>query len=153
MSILRLPVETACRIFSLSVCAEYSPFMLPGPQLENGYSDQTCGCISPDDIASVCRRWREIALSDPALWSTLFISLRHSTDETLRRSIKVLDHCLERSRNMPFSCFITCGTHHINPNNHHLALRLLCMLLEHQKRWRAIEIRLPYTFIGRVVRG
>ncbi len=48
---------------------------------------------------------------------------------------------------MPFSCFITCGTHHINPNNHHLALRLLCMLLEHQKRWRAIEIRLPYTFI------
>ncbi len=147
MSILQLPVETACRIFSFSVHAECPPFTLPGPEFEAGSSK--IGYISPDDIASVCRRWREIALSDSSIWSTLFLSLDRPTDNSLRRAIKLLDHCLERSGNMPFSCFIIFGfgIGSVEHSNHHLALRLLCTLLEHQKRWRDIEIRPPNTLL------
>jgi len=143
MSILQLPVEIACRIFTISVHAECPPFMLPGPEFKAGSSK--IGYISPDDIASVCRRWREIALSDPSIWSTLFLSLGRPTEKSLRRAIRVLDHCLERSGGMPFSCFITFGF--VERSNYHLALRLLCALLEHQERWRAIEIRPSFALL------
>ncbi len=142
MSILRLPVEIVCRILSLSIRAEYSAFILPDPEFEDGPS--TSDCISPDDIAIVCRRWREIVLSDPSLWSTLLLSLRNSTDKTLRRAIKALQHCLERSRTMPLSCFVIFDADQPEQPSYHLALRLLRTLLENQKRWRAIGFRIPY---------
>ncbi len=144
MSILRLPVETACRIFSFAVRTEYPPFLSPGPQLDDGFFDPACDCVSPDDIAIVCRHWREIALADASLWSTLFLSLRLSTSEMLKRAIKLLDHCLERSKNMPFSCFITFGHDHVREFDHRLLFRLTCPLVEHQRRWKAIQIQLPY---------
>lgn len=123
--------------------------MLPGPFLEARSSH--IDCISPDDIASVCRRWRDIALSDPALWSTLFLSLHHSTDKTLRRSIKAVDRCLERSRNMPLSCFITGTVKRFQRSHDRLVLRLLCALFGHQKRWRAVKIHPPQDFLDRLV--
>ncbi len=136
MSILRLPEETVCKIFSLSVQGRYPSFMLPGPFLLSRSSH--IDCISPDDIniASVCRLWREIALSAPSLRSTLFISPRQYTETTLRQAIKVLDRCLERSGNMPFSCFFSfVSSGYDDSSNLHrdLERRLFCTLLEHQK--------------------
>lgn len=98
------------------------------------------------NIASVCRRWREVALSDPFLWSTLFLSL-NPTDETLRRAIKTLDRCLERSKNIPFSCFITSGYDHFDESHNDLVIRLSAALFHHQKRWKDIQIHLPYNLI------
>ncbi len=125
--------------------------MVTSPELEDFFS--TRDCIYPDDIASVCRRWREIALSDPALWSTLFLSLRCSTNKSLRRSIKAVDHCLERSRNIPLSCFITSTFEPLQRSHDRLVLRLLCALFEHQKRWRAVKIHLPNDFLGRMAKN
>ncbi len=101
MSILRLPVETLCRIFSLSVRADYPSFMLPGPKFDDDLSQSPFDYASPDDIG-YCLPTLErdrIIRSIPLVYAIPFVASLHG--RTLKRTIKVLDHCLERSRMMP----------------------------------------------------
>ncbi len=49
--------------------------------------------------------------------------------------------------NIPLSCFIALDNDDINQTNHHLLFRLSCALFEHQKRWKAIQISLPFALV------
>ncbi|KIK68246.1 hypothetical protein GYMLUDRAFT_68120 [Collybiopsis luxurians FD-317 M1] len=53
----------------------------------------------PFVFSKVCRRWREVAISTPALWSC--ITLIHRTPATQTKHSALVDHCLGRSRLSP----------------------------------------------------
>ncbi len=61
--------------------------------------------------------------------------------------IKLLDRCLERSKGMPFSCFIALSYDFFHRSDHQLLFRLSCALFEHQKRWKVIQISLPFELV------
>ncbi|KAJ7653681.1 hypothetical protein DFH06DRAFT_1204464 [Mycena polygramma] len=60
------------------------------------------GTESPIFLASICRKWREIALSTPTLWRAIPITL-HATDTAFQRQHCMLEEWLERSRSGPLS--------------------------------------------------
>ncbi|KAJ7480736.1 hypothetical protein FB451DRAFT_1238322 [Mycena latifolia] len=57
------------------------------------------GCLSPTLLTHICRKWREIALTTPALWRA--ISLTYYSNEG--RQIPILESWLGRSGRLPLS--------------------------------------------------
>ncbi|KAG5635740.1 hypothetical protein H0H81_010240 [Sphagnurus paluster] len=80
----------------------------------------------PWTLTRVSRRWREVALRDQRLWSSLDL------DKKGLESLRKLRLCLQRSGNSPLS--IDC----IYPAN---ARPLLNLLSIHSARWKHIKIR------------
>lgn len=64
-------------------------------------------CVVLIDISRVCRRWREIALADPTLWATLYVSLNNPSARSLHRAIHYANACLGRSKNLPLTCYVS----------------------------------------------
>ncbi|KLO13695.1 hypothetical protein SCHPADRAFT_348746 [Schizopora paradoxa] len=96
-----LPVEILRTIFLLVM--QNSRYC--NPVFKTG--DTFLDCVVLIDLTRVCRRWREIALADPTLWMTLHVSLR---DPPILRLLQVADFvsaCLERSENLPLTCYIS----------------------------------------------
>ncbi|KAJ7831083.1 hypothetical protein B0H13DRAFT_2371615 [Mycena leptocephala] len=59
------------------------------------------GLLSPTLLTHICRRWREIALGTPALWST--ISTSYHDGIPLKQKAHILDLWLKSSRFRPLS--------------------------------------------------
>ncbi|KAF7332436.1 F-box domain-containing protein [Mycena kentingensis (nom. inval.)] len=96
--ILALPLEITTTIFSLC-----------GPQLIRGYYVHYLDVKSgPRRFMQVCRRWRQIALSTPTLWATVYVDLEKPLLED-----QFLVH-LERSAGIPLNLGI-CGYPAANP--------------------------------------
>ncbi|KAJ7019882.1 hypothetical protein C8F04DRAFT_325418 [Mycena alexandri] len=60
----------------------------------------TTGPLSPTSLAQICRKWREIALSTPALWSSLTLTLEYGKSEKQK---SFLETWMARSRAHPIS--------------------------------------------------
>lgn len=69
-----LPVELLSEIFSISTLSTWDTHDLPG---RSDYSPPTItseSVLVPHVLASVNRRWRAIALSQPSLWSNICVT-------------------------------------------------------------------------------
>lgn len=99
-------------------------------------SDTTLGIPSLIHISNVCRHWRDIVLSDPALWSTIHVSLKNPSVETLHQMNCFVDICLERSKEMPLTCVVYVK----GLLDMQLLRPLMRALALHQKRWEKITI-------------
>lgn len=76
--VTRLPVNVISKIFQQSVIV---------PWLDIAWNITECACDkTPLAIASVCRQWRNVALSTPWLWSTLSLLLRPQSHQKLHRT-------------------------------------------------------------------
>ncbi|KAJ8697505.1 hypothetical protein PTI98_004306 [Pleurotus ostreatus] len=95
----RLPPEILASIFQrlqdLSTPSSYFPQL-------NGSADFAANTYPLEQVALVCRRWREAALAVPALWSTIF----HANDALIHR-------CISRSSAASLNVFIQCPWHGI----------------------------------------
>ncbi|KAF9490493.1 hypothetical protein BDN71DRAFT_1454183 [Pleurotus eryngii] len=95
----RLPPEILASIFQrlqdLSTPSSYFPQL-------NGSADFATNTYPLEQVALVCRRWREAALAVPALWSTIF----HANDALIHR-------CISRSSAASLNVFIQCPWHGI----------------------------------------
>ncbi|KLO06049.1 hypothetical protein SCHPADRAFT_946412 [Schizopora paradoxa] len=108
---------------------------------ENDFKD----CVALIDISQVCRRWREVAMTDPALWSSLYIHLQRPSTELLRQVAYFAGVCLARSQEIPLTCAITISSlfdiGRVQP--------LILALVAHEARWSRIAInftpRSPYS--------
>ncbi|KAJ6589316.1 hypothetical protein B0H19DRAFT_1367704 [Mycena capillaripes] len=91
--VLTLPNEIVSELF-VNVLPPY-PLLAP-----------TSGPQSPTALGQICRKWRAIALSTPALWSTIDVTLDY---RKLKKEFSYLETWLERSRSHPLSISLKDG--------------------------------------------
>ncbi|KAJ7186482.1 hypothetical protein C8R46DRAFT_1341889 [Mycena filopes] len=89
------------------------------------------GALSPLFLCRICRRWREIALSTPQLWSAIAIAVGRNPTAHL----ELLETWLARSGNCPLSFRLSDAA----KRPHHLQTALL-----HLHRWQYIVLDLPF---------
>ncbi|KAJ6468676.1 hypothetical protein C8R47DRAFT_804085 [Mycena vitilis] len=115
--VLTLPNELVSEIF-VRVLPPYPEF----PDL--------IGPSSPNPLCQICRRWREVAMATPELWSTIssFDNNRHG------RELRIFELWLEWSGHCPLSIKIA----HDNGANK----ELVNVIIPHRARWQYLKIDL-----------
>ncbi|KAK6978021.1 F-box domain-containing protein [Favolaschia claudopus] len=91
------------------------------------------GILSPTSLTQICREWRNIALSTPALWRAIHVDQAAvTTYEWLRAeyTVSLLLLWLQRSSPYPLSICVV----DFDPST-----PLLSILLHHQARWEHLE--------------
>ncbi|KAJ7866337.1 hypothetical protein B0H13DRAFT_2670765 [Mycena leptocephala] len=86
------------------------------------------GLFSPTLLTHICRRWREIALSTPALWSAIGAS--YDDGIPLKQKAHIFDIWLKSSQFRPLSLQII-GTD---------VAKILGVLVPHRARWEHLEL-------------
>ncbi|KAJ7623970.1 hypothetical protein DFH06DRAFT_1230662 [Mycena polygramma] len=92
---------------------------------------QLRGPLSPTSLTQICRRWREIALEIPELWSAIS-SLDNNQDG---RELRLFELWLKRSRHCPLS--IKLGTDTAWASD-----ELVAAVILHRARWQHLKIEL-----------
>ncbi|KAJ7897407.1 hypothetical protein B0H13DRAFT_1623508 [Mycena leptocephala] len=87
------------------------------------------GLLSPTLLTHICRRWREIALSTPALWTA--ISTSYYEDIPMKRKAHIFDIRLTRSLFCPLSLRIEAETG---------VAKILAAVVPHRARWEHLEL-------------
>ncbi|KAJ7149674.1 hypothetical protein C8R46DRAFT_1009101 [Mycena filopes] len=135
--VLTLPNEIVSEIFLHTVPSD----------LGDRVPDPTHG---PLLVAQICRKWRDIALSTPRLWSGIALEL---TDAGEAAQLDLLDTWIARSRDSPLSISIF----HNKLPDPGVVIRLGTMIepfIEaialHSKRWKHLELFIPISDFMRV---
>ncbi|KAJ7817969.1 hypothetical protein B0H13DRAFT_2682990 [Mycena leptocephala] len=92
------------------------------------------GLLSPTVLTHVCRRWREIALGTPTLWSAIGTSYYDGIP--LKQKAHLFDLWLKRSRSRPLSLRIV---------NRDVA-EILAAVVPHRARWEHLDFLLPPSY-------
>ncbi|KAJ7875445.1 hypothetical protein B0H13DRAFT_2201207 [Mycena leptocephala] len=90
------------------------------------------GLLSPTLLTQICRKWREIALGTPALWSA--ISYHDSINMPFDVAIHAFDIWLNRSRCCPVSLQFDANDSRVD------AAEFLAMVVPHRARWEHLEL-------------
>ncbi|KAJ3511016.1 hypothetical protein NLJ89_g4346 [Agrocybe chaxingu] len=125
-----LPTESASRILDLSIDQE--------DPLENRF---------PLVLASVSRRWRDIARSTPSLWTSLHLRL----DEALRQPlyVDILEKWISRSAQLPLSLSIRID--YCDPCDYprwELFKSVITILNIQSSRWGRLSLNIPFNLLG-----
>ncbi|KAJ7507100.1 hypothetical protein B0H11DRAFT_190996 [Mycena galericulata] len=98
------------------------------------------GLRSPILLGQICRKWREIALSTPALWRRVAVSLR-SAARLKRRDQKLilLETFLTRSGSCPLSVSLKSGISYTHTYTGLLA-PFLETIMSHSARWEHVSL-------------
>ncbi|KAJ6580980.1 hypothetical protein B0H19DRAFT_1113124 [Mycena capillaripes] len=126
---LALPPEILAEIFIH--CLPDNDFITPDPT------------AAPLVLCSVCRRWREVALSTPGLWSSLVLDLQSAT-KTNASSVALYQAWLSRARNTPLSLSLRDPDEKVAPE---LVRPLLQSIAVLWRQWRVIHLDLAVNFI------
>ncbi|KLO08710.1 hypothetical protein SCHPADRAFT_597994 [Schizopora paradoxa] len=95
-------------------------------------------CVALIDISRVCRRWREIALTDSSLWSSIYIHLDNPTAASFQKTTYFADTCLWRSLDLPLTIVVTLT----NLSELRPAYPLMHAVIAHEVRWSRIAVNL-----------
>jgi hypothetical protein len=93
------------------------------------------GLLSLTLLTQICRRWREIALGTPALWSAI-TSYHDSIDIPFDLAIHAFDIWLNRSRCCPVSLQFDATDSQMD------VAEFLAILVPHRARWESLDIYL-----------
>ncbi|KAJ7903856.1 hypothetical protein B0H13DRAFT_2663571 [Mycena leptocephala] len=99
------------------------------------------GLLSPATLTQICRRWREVALAVPALWSTIELSDRRIPFEQHRH---ITENWLKRSRHCPLSIYL---------NHRHDDQKILSALLPHRARLGYLKLTLSESQLPMIASG
>jgi hypothetical protein len=138
-----LPIETLSTIFEVGLCE--SPFLPTVPTNSGWFEDKWSPLPTPFEIvvSSVSRRWRNVALQTPRLWTRVYINIAQSAHD-------LLDLYLRRSRMCPLD--LTLSRRKLRwERNRDLVdsyarvllefKRYLEQLVPHVGRWREFSMR------------
>ncbi|KAJ7439487.1 hypothetical protein FB451DRAFT_1059562 [Mycena latifolia] len=127
--VLTLPNEVVSEIFI--------HFLPPYPKCP-----PIVGLLSPTLLCQICRKWRDIALSTPALWRAVTLSIRKKYAR--KEKLRLLESFLTRSISYPFSFRLHCGFNGRSVGS--LALPpVIRAINSHCVRWEHLTL---YTHLG-----
>ncbi|KAJ7633252.1 hypothetical protein FB45DRAFT_832722 [Roridomyces roridus] len=110
-------------------------FLPPSPQRPS-----PVGPLSPSLLVRVCRRWRDIALSTPALWSTMTLDIESEDEKLHEHQLGLLHSWLQRSGHCPLSiALVGSYSTRCTPSITALAKTILA----HASRFRDMDICVP----------
>ncbi|KAJ7655811.1 hypothetical protein DFH06DRAFT_483877 [Mycena polygramma] len=115
--VLTLPNELICEIF-----AHFLPPYPSCPPLS--------GPLSPTTLIGICRQWRTIALSMPALWRAMSLEFMHEPED----QIEMMKVWLERSGASPLS-FQT-------DERYICDVEVLSVIAAHRARWEYVKLNM-----------
>ncbi|PPR06402.1 hypothetical protein CVT26_004848 [Gymnopilus dilepis] len=103
---------------------------------------------APLTLGRICRRWRQIAWSNTALWSQLVISRDNAISET---HAVLADEWLNRSGTLPLSIEMYCYRLKL-PYSWQVILqgckRMLEVIFRYSDRWHSLILDVPATCLG-----
>ncbi|KAJ3508434.1 hypothetical protein NLJ89_g5754 [Agrocybe chaxingu] len=104
-------------------------------------------------LASICKRWRQLALATPQLWSSILVQLR---PENVPYQTKVVEQWLSRSGCVPLSLHIFYSEW--RPGSVHATsidsfIPIIDLLNQHSDRWQDLVLALPHPLISRLGRS
>ena len=128
---LKFPPEIASHIFSL--------FMN-----EYDHEDSTLRRLpSPFILGSVCKGWRQLALSTPQLWSTISFTLTKPRKWTRNEAfLQFINDWLQRSRSLPLDLWVYDYRGNGRPLSQAQYLPIIDALNQHSGRWRTLHLSL-----------
>ncbi|KAJ7633237.1 hypothetical protein FB45DRAFT_792637 [Roridomyces roridus] len=113
----------------------FTQFLPPFPQRPS-----LVGPLSPSFLLRICRRWRDIALGTPALWSTMELDIDSEDKKLHARQLGLLDSWLQRSGHCPLSIALVRPYHtQCMPST----TAFVEAVLAHALRVRDMDIRFP----------
>ncbi|KAF8175460.1 hypothetical protein K438DRAFT_2022889 [Mycena galopus ATCC 62051] len=98
------------------------------------------GTLSPLVLCRVCRHWRAIALSTPALWKAISVALRDPDDFQIEK-IELLKTWIGRSGNCPLSLSLT------GPTSSPVVEQLIEAAIAHCNRWERLDVLIPFDHL------
>ncbi|KAJ7186167.1 hypothetical protein C8R46DRAFT_1208246 [Mycena filopes] len=126
----RIPTELLCKIF-------HGTF----PHSRDAAFGDTIVTV-PWKLGFVCQRWRDSALGDPSLWSSIEIQCRWRSAAQLAPyyPLAALQTQILRSGDIPLEITFGCGSHDDGevPSSHFLAL--LETVVRESQRWRKLNL-------------
>ncbi len=129
--ISHLPVDILYQALILAL-----PTWYPSKSVDEVSVSKFFATTAPYNISRVCRLWRDIVLSSPSLWSSLFLSFFRPSDETLKLLTRVIEQHLQRSENLPLALYVCLEDKY----NHSLSRAIASLLSIHRRRWRKVHI-------------
>ncbi|KAJ7178145.1 hypothetical protein C8R46DRAFT_1346376 [Mycena filopes] len=120
--VLSLPTEIISEIFVhfLPVYPETPPII---------------GRSSPNVLGQICRKWREIALSTPALWRAISLPLEQET--RLAQKLRLLEISLDHSKSCPLSITVRGG------DSEDYQGPFFRVIAAHSGRWEYLRVYAP----------
>ncbi|KAJ7768605.1 hypothetical protein DFH07DRAFT_299738 [Mycena maculata] len=127
--VLTLPNEIVSQIFIqfLPVCPKCPPIF---------------GLHSPNLLAHICGKWREIALSVPALWRGFAVPLAHAVP--MARTLTLFDKFVKRSGSFPLSMELAQGSSSLDGINPLLGP---ASAHDHRGRWEHLNLKIPNFYL------
>ncbi|KAJ7178117.1 hypothetical protein C8R46DRAFT_988232 [Mycena filopes] len=123
--VLSLPTEIVSEIF-----VHFLPIYPKTPPM--------IGRSSPNALGQICRKWREIALTTPALWRAISVPLQHET--RLAQKLHLLKTSLNRSESCPLSITMHYGGH-VDPQG--ILDPFFQEIAAHSVRWECLRLHVP----------
>ncbi|KAJ7609028.1 hypothetical protein FB45DRAFT_945154 [Roridomyces roridus] len=117
----RMPSEILSEIFLLAQPSPVEPAGLPSKESPH----------FPWRFSHVSRRWREIALSTPSLWSLVYVSSRRKVDP-----LAMIQAQVQRARSLKIHFYAS------DTQDSTAQIRLFEFLSEHSVRWEEFVVRL-----------
>ncbi|PPQ78366.1 hypothetical protein CVT25_011650 [Psilocybe cyanescens] len=155
-SLLNLPAEITCMIFDYATATatgthpEYNDLDTePAPETAEGRRLR-----SEVVITHVCKRWREIALNYPRLWSRFFYWEEDMSGDgiSLQRFAAYLDRSGTQSLELVLEFNDSFAGPRTNPVEEDDRLAMLDLALTHVARWKIFILRADFSLpvIGRI---
>ncbi|KAJ7633183.1 hypothetical protein FB45DRAFT_1058147 [Roridomyces roridus] len=101
---------------------------------------------SPSFLLQICRRWRDVALATPALWSTMELLLYNSPHHAQQRDL--LKMWLQRSGS--FALSILFDYYKESADDEPLIQECIEALLDHAWRWQDIDITFSFEELCKI---
>src|SRR5271154_57926 len=98
---------------------------------------------SPLKLAMICKDWRDIALSLPKLWSSIYI--RATNNKHVHPSLPLLQLWLARSQSLPLFFSFEIWEHTQPSSSNKLLMQFWNLLIPHAYRWHTVDLIVPDT--------
>ncbi|KLO06505.1 hypothetical protein SCHPADRAFT_910315 [Schizopora paradoxa] len=124
ISIATFPNELLCHIFEFSLWT-----IVTKPITSKAAAADHLSRTPPYNIQFTCRAWREIVLSRPSLWTSIFFAVDFPSKRDLLPLERIIKRHLQRAEDLPLACFLEFS------KRCEMSGGIAMLLAENERRW------------------